>query len=1009
MATSDSPEPRMDDLLRQTRWLHRLARALGADEALAHDLVQDTFQQALRDRRGGWRDVRAVLATMLRRRARRWLRRERERPAVEARAGAVAAAPATDEVVVQATVHRDVVDAVLALGEPYRTTILLRFLQDLSIHDVAHRTGVPLATARSRVQRGLGQLRERLDRCYGRRDAWLAPILGGAAARPLLLSMVFWMNSKLIVAAAAAVLTAGVVLWSSSPEPVAPAPGPVAAGGSSAAVQGSAPSGLPAAGEREAVAAAAAAPAPAAPVLAVAFGTVVDEETRLPLPGVEITWSARYHFLAQAMPAVVSDHAGRFELPSTVAAPHETGDLLLRRAGYAWLRHPLAAAPTGAPRRYDAGVVALPPGTGVAGIVVDPAGAPVAGADLLFFDTTYWVEDGRSVMLDWPLVAGRSGADGTFRPPERLFSVQDAVLLAASPRGIGWLPVPQLTRTRSEAEGLRIELRPTATLTVRVEGTDGAPIEGADVVVLPRFTPLGHGNGGRATGPLPPALAAVFAARTAADGLAAFAALPLAAAAAPYRISVRAPDHIEAEVPIELGAEPRRQTVVLGRPRRVTVVGSVRDARGAPIVGAAVRFGRPERDRDVDAVSDAEGAFAGTVELSGPVLRATVQANGWRRTANETGVPATADRVEVAFVLEPAAVIRGRVVDDRDVGIEAATVIAVGEHTSCTTDAQGQFELHEAPADRAVEISVMPPGNELDWVGTAGQSVPPGSGPVTLRLLRAGTCRLAVELLAADGSRLEARRHQLEYGDGTWFPSEATLGQVVAERLRPGRWTLFVEPVRGASLVAEFTIAPGDVAHEQTLQQAPSATVVGVVEPVPADLALPSTLRVACGYRNRGRFVPDAHQSLDDDALRLDSAHGRGFRLEDVDPTRPLVLFVSGGDLLGRAEVALRSAGETTVRVRVARAGSVRFVSDAPWPQDELRFWLHADGAAAGNGDHATGLLGRTELLELPFAAGSWRWRVELPAPAGTAPIVREGVLEVRPGERCDVHLVVPR
>src|SRR5262249_54513881 len=60
-----------DDLLQQTRWLHRLARALVADDGLAADLVQDTVVDALQQRPRGLRDLRAWLATVLRRRAAR--------------------------------------------------------------------------------------------------------------------------------------------------------------------------------------------------------------------------------------------------------------------------------------------------------------------------------------------------------------------------------------------------------------------------------------------------------------------------------------------------------------------------------------------------------------------------------------------------------------------------------------------------------------------------------------------------------------------------------------------------------------------------------------------------------------------------------------------------------------------------------------------------------------------------------------------------------------------------
>ncbi len=73
--------------------------------------------------------------------------------------------------------------AVLALDEPYRSTLLLRFFDDLPPRDVAKRTGVPVETARARIRRGLEQLRARLDKAHGSDgNAWrlaLIPLMAG--------------------------------------------------------------------------------------------------------------------------------------------------------------------------------------------------------------------------------------------------------------------------------------------------------------------------------------------------------------------------------------------------------------------------------------------------------------------------------------------------------------------------------------------------------------------------------------------------------------------------------------------------------------------------------------------------------------------------------------------------------------------------------------------------------------------------------------------------------------
>ena len=75
------------------------------------------------------------------------------------------------EAVQRAEVHRRLVEAVFALAEPYRTTILLRYFEDLPPREVARRMEAPVETVRTRVSRGLEILRRRLEGAGGRE--WL--------------------------------------------------------------------------------------------------------------------------------------------------------------------------------------------------------------------------------------------------------------------------------------------------------------------------------------------------------------------------------------------------------------------------------------------------------------------------------------------------------------------------------------------------------------------------------------------------------------------------------------------------------------------------------------------------------------------------------------------------------------------------------------------------------------------------------------------------------------------
>ena len=166
-------------LRRHAHQLRRLARQLVRDEHEAEDLVQSTWTRLLerppRDTSaglGGW--LSRVLTNFARQRA----RSARSARLEELAAEPVSGDPGGAELAATLEVHGRVTDAVLALPEPYRTTVHLIFLQDLSAREVARRQGVPVETVRTRAKRALRQLRGQLDAAYaGRRAAWRAALL----------------------------------------------------------------------------------------------------------------------------------------------------------------------------------------------------------------------------------------------------------------------------------------------------------------------------------------------------------------------------------------------------------------------------------------------------------------------------------------------------------------------------------------------------------------------------------------------------------------------------------------------------------------------------------------------------------------------------------------------------------------------------------------------------------------------------------------------------------------
>ncbi len=72
--------------------------------------------------------------------------------------------------------QRRVLDAVRELPEPYRSTIVHRYLDELSREEIAERLGIPLETVRTRLRRALRLLRERLD-MEERSAPWVGALL----------------------------------------------------------------------------------------------------------------------------------------------------------------------------------------------------------------------------------------------------------------------------------------------------------------------------------------------------------------------------------------------------------------------------------------------------------------------------------------------------------------------------------------------------------------------------------------------------------------------------------------------------------------------------------------------------------------------------------------------------------------------------------------------------------------------------------------------------------------
>jgi RNA polymerase sigma-70 factor (ECF subfamily) len=136
------------------------ARYLCRDATVADDLVQDAYLRAYRGfagYRGG--DPKAWLLAIVRSSFLSWARSQRAwseittPAAVETVESAPSDAPDPEQSLLKAADAEGVRRAVEALPDPFRETLVLRELQEMSYREIAEITGAPIGTVMSRLAR----------------------------------------------------------------------------------------------------------------------------------------------------------------------------------------------------------------------------------------------------------------------------------------------------------------------------------------------------------------------------------------------------------------------------------------------------------------------------------------------------------------------------------------------------------------------------------------------------------------------------------------------------------------------------------------------------------------------------------------------------------------------------------------------------------------------------------------------------------------------------------------
>lgn len=417
-------------LLSHSRALRSLARALVGEQHV-DDLLQDTALQALtgpparQGSLGGW------FVQVLRHLASKHRRTERRRRARELAAAHDRVQPAADDELGTAETFRRLNEAVLALPAIYREVVLRRYLRDQGPSLIAAEMGVPLATVKSRLQRGLDLLRERLDH-DGIGGDWRLGVVTAfglepappAVAATLVGATLMSIGTKWALVGIAAAL-ATLVLWPSTPEWAPPAPvttvaaTPEAAG---ASVQTEmTPTTAPT--ERRAVAS----EVLAQPATTTIRGRCVDEfgqplaKCRVTLNGMPNEQDQLAHWVRhnydpqwQNPPAQTTAADGRFEWQFVPHEPlrfliamEQPGRVEMRCEWESRLRGKgLALASV-----VELGDVALRPGALLRGRVVDVAGQPVQTRVY-----AYWARAATTDGVAYPLGSASidSDAAGTF-------------------------------------------------------------------------------------------------------------------------------------------------------------------------------------------------------------------------------------------------------------------------------------------------------------------------------------------------------------------------------------------------------------------------------------------------------------------------------------------------------------------------------------------------------------------------------------------------------------------
>jgi sigma-70-like protein/carboxypeptidase family protein len=698
----------------------------------------------------------------------------------------------------------EVLRAVTELTEPYRQTVALRYFEGLPPREIAQLMKVPVATVRTRTQRGIALLRDGLDRRFGGRESWCAILLptlalqslttlgGATAAAPALssstISGALIVSGKLkIVLASLILVTLGFGVWkigfreddsrleTQTIEETADAT-------TSARRQAASKTGEAEVSELGAAEVESLGDAPHAPVEESPIPKPAPGEGRLELTVVHHDGTPAKLLPVRILPFGVRDPFFRERTFDT----DERGQIIL--ASWASSRSLVTTSLGGymrieiKPGETTVETFVIPEGTHLKGLVVHPDGRPAAHAEIVTADFGHPVKGG-------PVC--RADAEGRFDIPS--FSTDGMGLVGARLEGFAPSPMVMVRKSVGNLTELRLELGgEAAQLEVTFIDPEGKPAGPTRVEAShPDFDQFGLPDGNRAMGSTGAEM------MTGEDGT--------------LRFPWLRPGTLELEArTFGYAAHTETLTLRAGETRRLrvmfkkggTVRGLVVDEKDQPLKGVEVTLGRYGTLRGHYLRTKEDGVFYFEDVQPGKLkLRLELSKVG----NLEDEITVLADQVATwkgQITKHPA--ISGRVTDEagnplvgRSVSASAMIVKGgqvFGSHGSSFTNASGEFTIEGLEGKYPHAVKVQSKSGIISLAKMEG--VEPGGSPVHLVVpsALAGEGNIKGRIVQTDGSPVANANVTLfhENGDGTRLKGSNPDGTFEYKDLIPGVYRLRV-------------------------------------------------------------------------------------------------------------------------------------------------------------------------------------------------------------------------